>query len=349
MPRGYVFGLKAHTGVRHVQNFSLGHSTSVVFPYTFPQIDFNQFDFCVIDFIVNEDVFEKTNATRLAVKSRLRFLLHAMAGTSCIPIFMLMPAEQRRGKVFPVHQIYLDFSREFGVPVFDGYRALERLLGASDLEVTSHFRDSSHLAEWVAAPLGLELANQLDRISRSRPMSRIEMSMGHHYAYCTLAKDLDGPFDRIQRKTSLVTAEFLHSERPDDIMVPVGSAERVVGIGLNLSQTNTPIAVSSGGAGEDAWYGLDYFDEAARKFVFVVRTLEPVTCVDGAVRLAWPAAPQVQPTMVEIHGLALELPPAPMKLTHFGFSADQVHLVDALPDRAFHTLALEGKRLLNPS
>jgi hypothetical protein len=245
LKNGYVSGLRFSPYVDTVQQFCLGHSTSVSLPYTTKGVNFDDFDYCLVDFVVNEETFEKFPESHREIRNRLDFLISLLAEKKCVPVAMIMPVQIRVDKPLPVYRLYLEYFREHNFPVFDGYDALRRLMAGSDTPLPSYFRDPSHLSNWAATALGLALGEQLAAFADKLLDRRVSTVRGHTFGYVRFNPRHNRAIPVVTRKSALSTERFLRIGAEERILFGIGEAEAVSGVGLNLGQTNWPSARSS--------------------------------------------------------------------------------------------------------
>ncbi|WP_431284218.1 hypothetical protein ACQW02_05250 [Humitalea sp. 24SJ18S-53] len=340
---GYVSGMQSGGLVTLIRNFSLGHSTSVVLPFTLGRFDPADFDFCIFDFVVNEQPLIERNANlRSAIEDRLRYILHQFASTNCIPVMLVMPSERGLEKGGLARSLYLDFSKANGIPFFDGYEYLSKMMQISSLPRSDFFRDPDHLTSWVATSLGMMMAEQLHSLIRSGPvrMRSLVQAPDYRYELAALHNDLGG--QDIHRKTSLVGADFRRFERPGQAKINLNYEGAIIGLGLNLSQTKAKIIFDGGHSQAAHVSGTRYFDPTEKQLTFVVRPINKLPYASGTVKISWKSLSEHDNTIFEFHGFSVELPRSSVEILQMNIDGD---LERAIPDSSYRLAATIGVRM----
>lgn len=313
-PRGYVPALSQHPAVSGVGNFSLGHSTSIALAYTAHRINFAEWNFCILDFSVNEEASVKKPDDLVRIENCLNYLLDQMAGSGCLPVVLIMPTERGRGKTLPVHEFYINYASSKGLPVFDGFSFLRDLETANDeLDASDYFRDPDHLAPWASSILGRHLADRLSRIDMKQHIIGHPSLSSVQYSYLLMA-EVAPRHNFTERRTSLTSARFLHLRKNQKIVLEGIRPGRAVGIGININQTNALLHFQASNKSSNAFYSERYFNTDPEKFTFVIRVIPELPVVDNSISLEVLEFPKPElakhytdhPAQAEVHGIAIE-------------------------------------------
>ncbi|WP_156878569.1 hypothetical protein [Roseomonas gilardii] len=313
-PRGYVPALSQHPAVSRVGNFSLGHSTSIALAYTAHRINFTEWDFCVLDFSVNEEASTKKPEDLFRIESCLNYLLDQMAESGCLPVVLIMPTERGRGKILQVHEFYLRYATSKGLPLFDGFSFLRDLeVTNSALDASEYFRDPDHLAPWASSLLGYHLADRLSRIDMKQHTISFPSLNSAQYSYLPMS-EVAPEQTFVERHTSLTSARFLHLSKNQKVVLEGIRPGKVVGIGININQTNALLRFQSSARDSNAFYSERYFNTDPGKFTFVIRVIPEISVLDKTLSLEVLEFPKPElakhymdhPAQAEVHGIAIE-------------------------------------------
>lgn len=265
---GYVPRLAADARVAALSNYSIGASTSIISIARTEDVDFSTFDFCLIDFSVNEEVVRKNGGLDLALtREVVESLAVRCLAARCLPVIALLPrmieTESSRMRTF-----YRDMAREMSLPIMDGYDLVDRLLACSDVTKPGMFLDKAHIRPWVADVFARTLADGLAKLPppedrfvdgplEARRFCAVDVS--RHIPPCSSA-------ERVNRSNVLVTLDLLRSVAPIDLMFEVHGAD-LVGIYLNLKDTNAFACFSSGDDRVLIDLRNKYFDDDTFEFI----------------------------------------------------------------------------------
>ncbi len=342
---GYVSGMQESGKVHSIENFSLGHSTSVVLPMIKKKIDFSSFDFCIFDFVVNEEVQLKNILEISLINDLLVDFISGMENTRCIPVILIMPSHLGLGEMKPARAFYTDFARRHGVPFFDFYIHLENLAHYSKLSVKSLFRDPDHLDRWAASAFGFKLAEILaSRLSKhvEKIFSEKDGMLFDYMDFSSL--QLGTP--TITRESSVLKVELQILRGKQTIQVPIQKGSQIIGIALNLGNTNALITLTSGSSRARYDFGDRYLLADDERPVFVVRPIVPFT-LDETLQIGIqpPTKGGDRPPILEIGGLTIRRSIG--KQNELSTNDKDIDLALAISDADVRFAAMLGNRLSN--
>lgn len=235
---GYTSYLVRDPRVTALSNFSIGASTGLHSLRSTEGIDFRRFDFCLIDFSVNEEVVRKNNALNLDVsKSVAENLIVRCLSGGCIPVITLLPRmiETHQSRM---RQFYLKIAAGWGVPFFDGFELVDFIKEVSDIRGSGLFMDVAHIRPWVCLVFARALADGLASLPAERTGDRTLFAPA--LATVKVADRLasaDG-LEIVERGSSRASGHFVKASRPTRVALRDVVGESLIGLCVNLSETN---------------------------------------------------------------------------------------------------------------
>ena len=271
---GWSYGLRENPHVETFNIYSLGFSTSVLLPKVMVEPGLAECDFVVFDFEVNEeDAIWMKQVTLEEIRARvLDFIVRALPAKA-IPVFVSMPCSHRIGKHKPVHQLYSAIAGELGVPYFDGYEFLDKVLGPHADGWETYFRDQGHMKPHYAFEFGKRIMESLARIDRTaiRREERSEMLKAH--SYHRIVNSAPAACERVVRKTSLVEEYFVRMRAGSQVTFGFNTDVSLVAIGVNIAQSDAAIIITneSGESSGPVKLRTMHFSGDGQKLDYVVR------------------------------------------------------------------------------
>jgi hypothetical protein len=243
---GWSYGLRESPHVEVFNIYSLGFSTTVLLPKVMAEPGLADSDFVLLDFEVNEEdaIFWKQAGVEEIRGRVLDFIVRALPAKA-IPVFVSMPCTRHIGKQTSARQLYSALARELGVPYFDCYEFLDKVLGphADGWEV--YFLDPAHMKPPYAYEFGKRITESLARIDRTaiRRAERTEMLKIYSYRWIVDSAPIN--CERFVRKTSLVEECFVRMRPGDLLTFGFDTDVNLVAIGVNIAQSDAAIIVTS--------------------------------------------------------------------------------------------------------
>lgn len=303
---GYTFYLRADPRVETISNFSIGASTGLHSIRSTMNIDFSKFDYCLIDFSVNEEVVRKNGALNLAFSKAIfdSLVVRCLAG-GCIPVVTLLP------RMIEIHHskmrsFYLKLSADWGIPYFDGYELLELIKSISDIRGFGLFLDVAHIRPWVCLVFAKSLLDGLESLPEHRLVARDVTAPSFN---CIGIADRLAGTDGLaiaQRGSARASGRFVRSTEPATISLQDIDGEEVIGVCVNLSETNCFLELSGSNA-----TALDlrsnYFENPAYRLVIsALPLMTAVAVADGRLQIRSLDA-EGAASLTTITGMASEL------------------------------------------
>lgn len=234
---GYVKHLGDQLGgAGTIRNASLGASASTHVIRSLQGIDFADYDYCVIDLSVNEDVLLRAGAME-AETSRL--VVDAVVGAAlavgCLPIMLILPRRLQCDQAPEGLPLHLEHARRWSLPVFNGYGLLDHLRSRHEVTDDDLFRNSAHIDNWVAAIVGYALADYMLEGCDSR------WGEGETVRDIPVLGEapVHGPHrPGVERSTSKFSGAFVQVRAGEVLKVQAGEVTGVLGLAVNLAETH---------------------------------------------------------------------------------------------------------------
>lgn len=240
--------LRSRADIGKFKNYSIGGSSSILAFRDLDDMKSGGFDFCLIDFSVNEILFNQKKSTDIdRIRENLESFCFQLIDAGCVPIILLFPVIEKRHDI--VVEEYRKFSRDFNIPIFDMYEILEDItsrLGVGPSCIRETFFDSpNHVKAWVAELCARMLLNGL---------SDFKWTLDRHHARgvsgfsgVKLRSVLEAPQGATVGTYSFAndfvseTVVTLGADTPLEVPVPRGSS--VVGYSADFARTSCYLSI----------------------------------------------------------------------------------------------------------
>ncbi|MGZ8218148.1 hypothetical protein [Methylomagnum sp.] len=188
-------------------------------------MDFADFDMCLIDFCANDAALVLGRRLDPALmKAAVVDMISETTRAGCIPVLVIMPVAGCLPDGGQVRKIYTKMAQRFGVPYFDGYKYLRRLVAGHERpEGYDLHKDRMHISDAVSAILAEQLGQALQSLWAERPRDAVrEVVAAYEYRFYPLG---DGLVERLpvsRRGTSMVSVDVveLSGEAGVDFRLP---------------------------------------------------------------------------------------------------------------------------------
>lgn len=284
---GYTAAVKLDPRIATFTNISIGASTSVHSIRSAAAIDFSQYDYCLMDFSVNEEIAIKAKAIEISlITDIVESLIIRCIAEKCLPVVLVFPRFLETSKA-RMREFYIDLAAKWKLPYFDFYPVIDVIAERTDIARLALFRDSAHVHDWMALLFGriisdglAHLDNVTEKFLPSAPLR------GRRFASIPLAdRCVDGDLAVVQRVSSQSSGDFIKIEAPRMTEFCDIPGESVLGFSANLRETACFIKLI--GRTEAA---IDlrnpYFDNPSfRLIVSSVLLKEPLVVDGGRIRL----------------------------------------------------------------
>lgn len=237
MKHGYADAIARSMRVADCRNMSVGKSVSLLFALTTEGLDFSQYDFCIFDFTVNEEIFVRHGITRAAMRDCVLSLAGRAWTSGCLPVLLMLPRRSVLARHSHIRDHYLAIAAELNLPFFDVICHVERLEAERGLARDDMFQDDGHLAEWLAIALGHQLLDALSGLARQSREAIPTPWFCFDYRPLTAASLAGADTATVRRENSVFRLDFaeLRPGQAKRASLPAGS--EIVGLYANLAAT----------------------------------------------------------------------------------------------------------------
>ncbi len=237
MKYGYTYAVARSPRVTSFRNMSIGKSTSLLFALTTDGVDFSEFDFCIFDFAVNEEVFVRHGVTRDEMRSFGLSLAARAWKAGCLPVMLILPRRSVLRERSNIRDHYLSLARDLNAPFFDVIEYAETLERTRGIARGDMFQDDGHLAEWFAIAVGQQLLDGLSRLMQLRDGAAAEPWWHFDYRPVAIAPLLPGGEAAVRRENSLFRLDFARLRPALALSLELPRGSRVAGLYANLATT----------------------------------------------------------------------------------------------------------------
>ena len=318
LTNGYTAGIAAHPAVAHLQNLSLGASTSVVLPKITAENTLDAYDVIGLDFSVNEEFWVSQQTTSLAYIRQILDGFIATLGVATAPAIIIMPTITGLGDILPVHAFYRQYAIDAGYPLFDGFEYVASLAQTRP-EQEALFMDRDHLRRDVAYAFGTRIAEQLEQWQRTRPARSTQQieTAEHRYKRFAPAEITGGM--QVTRATSLAQAEFARINPESRIVFTTEQPTEIIGIGANLAESNAVVTIKSDQGQHRSSLLTKNYRGDEKGMIFVVTPIKPLS--GTRFKIAVEALPDAENATLELAGVSLRSGTQVVDVPHFAASS----------------------------
>lgn len=284
---GYTAALKLDPRITAFTNISIGASTSVHSIRSTADIDFSQFDYCLLDFSVNEEIAIKAKSIELSsITEIVDSLIIRCVAEKCLPVVVIFPRLLETSKSL-MREFYINLASKWNLPYFDFYPVIDAIVERTDISRLTLFRDSAHVNDWMALLFGKIIADGLARLNHAEEKFMLSAPLrGRRFASIPLTNHcINNNVTVVQRVSSQSSGNFIRIEAPGNFEFCDIPGESVLGFSVNLRETACFIKLT----GEtDAAIDLrnPYFDNPAfRLIVSSVLLKMPLKIKKGKIQL----------------------------------------------------------------
>lgn len=237
---GYASVFSSKEEVELFNNYSLGYSSCFLFAFKSKEIDFSIYDFCVLDFSVNDGVNLKKGAVDAGVvfESLSDSVRHVLS-FGCIPVLHVMPScslFQDGERV--ISDICRAVADKYRLPIFDCYDYLS-FIQAEGVDVSSLFEDDMHLKRDVARKIGsylVEGLRVLHFIKRSGLAHEFSED-GYAHSYYSVQELLGDSSDFSLIETKILKASIFKAQENTVIRFSNSGEQEIVGVGVDWANS----------------------------------------------------------------------------------------------------------------
>jgi len=282
-----------------VTNVSLGASTSIHSIHSTHDVDFANYDYCVLDFCVNEEAPLRNGMMSWDdIDSILKNLICRATASRCLPVVLILP---RLLQVEPViRDPYVRLAERHRIPYLDGYALVARLEALGVIK-QAMFADSAHNRAWVSAMIAEILVAGMKALRPGWRKARWKAGRFTAIALPALTEDVE----IVQRATSRFSGEFIRLDGPGKVTIRNLPGVAVVGLRLNLARTNGFLRINDTVLDLRNEYWVQKTKPGLKKKSVVISVLplpRALDCRDGEIMLEMMAAPDSSGSFAVVDG-----------------------------------------------
>lgn len=284
MANGYTHPLKTSDKVEEYKNLSLGLSSNLLAAVSARGSIFENFDFCILDFAVNEEQFVRQGLNPHHLHSGLMAVAGRALAAGCMPILLLLPRRDVRSADSLVREAQLDVVRALNLPYFDAIDYVDRLHEKFSINRLKLFKDEGHIQRWLGTAIGYQLLEGMLAI-KDKGIDFEERSWSFPAMRAVYAAN-EVPASRVKRRNSSVASlRYAVMEPGERISFEVPDRALVVGVSSNLSESAGVLRIKG-----KATHDFDLRNNIQRggkhPFIASVLTLSaPVRAADGKIEV----------------------------------------------------------------
>lgn len=227
--------------VTHFVNLSYGASGTVAIGDHLQHIDFKDFDFCVLDYCVNEEgfIWLKESTVDAAINN-ISMIINEASKAGCQPIVVVFPILGKADFVQPTESKIGNYFQSLGIPVFDFYAFAKLLMEASGVTFKELFLDPMHVRRELGSFVGLSVLQYMLRVFASGPYQSkiVEATTVKPLSFVSWEKlNILGNNHVERRATKLLEAELLWVQPGAELSFSLSSEWEVVGVTFNAARS----------------------------------------------------------------------------------------------------------------
>ncbi|WP_439597467.1 SGNH/GDSL hydrolase family protein [Falsiroseomonas sp.] len=293
----YAGALARDPWFQSVENRALGFCTSDLFSFRKPGLDFAAFDLCILDFAPNEGaLLTGRRLDRERVLEGLTGAVSEISRAGCLPILTILPIVNLMPDGRAIRQLYTKIAERHGLPFFDGYAFLNRLLAVDpEAPAPGLFKDRMHFTNEVARFIGEELGDALRQLW-AMPIdfdAPLTMTKGHDYRFLPAGTLFEG-YPTLHRETAMVEAKFVHVTGETRLRTRIPAGWELTSLVADYARCRGVLSISDAGTGAGTGAATtclgitsrNYTEDPAVKMTLGIFPLPaPVGAADGEIEL----------------------------------------------------------------
>jgi hypothetical protein len=237
--RGLNYPLGRDPRVTSFTNRSYGASGTVALADHLRNIDFSQYDFCVLDYCVNEEVFISINeSTSDSAMNSLFSAIDAASLAGCQPLVVILPTSTRLNYPRPFENGIMDELATRSVPVFNFYTVAHQFAAHTGLTFHDMFLDPMHIHRELGSVIGTALINYMaERIETPPTLTTLDRTYDPLDFVPYTEFQVNGEVTAVTRESSLLTRDCFAISPNAQITVTAPSAGKITGISFDASRS----------------------------------------------------------------------------------------------------------------
>ncbi|GGF84573.1 hypothetical protein [Alteromonas lipolytica] len=238
--------IRENDNVKSYGNFSVGGSSSLLGIRAIEKIPSNKYDFALLDFTVNENVFyRKGSLNRNHLKSTLDSLVIALNEKFITPVFLIFPTTTDSTSV--ITNFYREYCIDRGLLFFDIYRIIDRWKQVTEIEDDFFFENANHISpefSKVSAQLLIESLDLIDNTS-STYHDRLDISTHKVSLYkITECVAHDAPVVINQICNSVIEEDLISWDVSSEIELTVNKNDCIIGYSFDAAKSSCYLSIS---------------------------------------------------------------------------------------------------------
>lgn len=246
--RGMNFPLSRDPRISRFTNQSYGASGTVALADHLRQIDFSQYDFCVLDYCVNEEVFISIDeSTADSAMNSLFAAIDAASLAGCQPLVVILPTSTRLNYPRPFEKGIMDELATRSVPVFNFYTFAQQFAAHTGLTFHDLFLDPMHVHRELGAAIGTALIDYMaQRIEITPTLTTIDRTYDPLDFVPYTAFQVTGEAKSVTRESALMSRDCLAITPDAQITLTAPAAGKITGISFDASRSVGQITSQDG-------------------------------------------------------------------------------------------------------
>ena len=237
--RGVNYPLARDPRITSFANHSYGASGTVALGDHLRDIDFSQYDFCVLDYCVNEEVFISINeSTTDMAMNNLLAAVDAASLAGCQPLIVILPTSTRINYPRPFENAIMDELAARCVPVFNFYAFANDFAAQTGISFDQQFLDPMHIHREIGAAIGTALIDYMaERIETAPTLTPLARTYDPVDFVPYTAFQVKGDAQEVTRESSLMSRDCLEILPGAEITITGPCAGSVTGISFDASRS----------------------------------------------------------------------------------------------------------------
>ena len=240
---GYLHALRQHPLVNHLENYSIGSSSSNAFAFWKDRVDFSAFDFCIIEYCVNDTtLLDSGLQSAKNVSACLTEAILSIKQSGCTPLLLMLPLRQPRNDIVP--ELYRQVGGDADVQLLDGILSVKTLAAEQNCSEFEMFEDGFHLKREIAGKLACKLLDGAIRQKAKNTLGRPASCNGPEHIYLPASEAFGLEIPKNIRGTSLITSAIVDLSLGDGLDIYLSLRDLVVAIAVDLSNCRGVLSIS---------------------------------------------------------------------------------------------------------
>jgi hypothetical protein len=239
----FIKGLEKHASV---SNMSIGASSSIHAALSVDSVDFADFDFCLLDFAINDDAMRRAGVTLDRLSATMVSIAARAWAANCVPVVVVFPRSTDLTGESVLRHLQLKLAECYSLPFLDLYEVVKDVSAAVGFSYDSAFKDEPHLNWWLAGEVGAHCAAALDGLPDVGTCRVSALWSYYTFSAMALHAHSEGSGTTVvNRQSSTRSGSFVRILPGQALRVPVGPNQVVVGYAANF-KTSSGILIIEG-------------------------------------------------------------------------------------------------------